>query len=286
MKVRRWLVELIQELDFRVVYRPGERNGGADGLSRIPCIAPGHPSDLGAVAAVQALLKSVELPGTSANRHKLWLLVPGRDEELLASLRKPNRAVPVLPASRRTLESAWDYAIVVPEPEKVVGIAKALFDRNKPCAVLMPSDLTGDLYFDGDTDTIDQKMKDTVNRCRKIVFLKEGLVWLIHSWPGEKLCEVYSYWSGPTLSQRPIRALTGIIGGGAVSSSRYPEPTPQVWAIRGNVGAKAGRYLLVAPSRALATVKAAQRGCDEGKLIRERLDSGGDYDVVGGGSKP
>ena len=40
-QVARWL-EQLQELDFKIIHRPGQRHQNADALSRLPCRQCGH----------------------------------------------------------------------------------------------------------------------------------------------------------------------------------------------------------------------------------------------------
>ena len=90
-KVVRWVVEVLQELDYKLRYRPGPEHLGADAFSRVPCVEPGVPTETGFVVAIQRLLSSLPLPNASATRHRSGYM--SQDVEMGWCLRYDKRIV-------------------------------------------------------------------------------------------------------------------------------------------------------------------------------------------------
>ena len=73
----------------------------------------------------------------------------------------------------RSIQAPWDLAIVIPSAERSPMVARDMFALRKPFALLMPQDLVHCVP----DDTLPQKI---VEQCRKIMFLDDNLVWLVH----------------------------------------------------------------------------------------------------------
>ena len=164
-----WVLENLQTIRFKVEYLPGKQNLLPDGLSRIPCIAPGAPTLIGEAEATLQLLATIPLPKAGST---LWLAVEGTHAALETKLKSLScriiRAGPTL----RSIQAPWDLAIVIPAAERSPAVARDMFALRKPFALLMPQDLVHCVP----DDTLPQA---TVETCRKILFLDDNLVWLV-----------------------------------------------------------------------------------------------------------
>jgi len=194
-KVVRWVVEILQELDFKLLYRPGPQNLAADAFSRVPCVSPGVPTDVGVVVAVQRLLDMLPLPSPSDARHVLWLSVPGRDSALFHSMRQRNRRILDTAPTTNAFAAQYDFAILVPDETKAPLIARKLLLGKTPFAVLIPIDLMHLIYSPmGDNDLASDHVlaKQKLWETRKLVFSQDNLIWVVSpTWPGVFQNEVF-----------------------------------------------------------------------------------------------
>jgi hypothetical protein len=195
-KVVRWVVEILQELDYKLVYRPGPEHLGADAFSRVPCVSSGVPTDVGITVAIQRLLDVLVLPDRHAPRHVLWLSICGRDTELLQSLRQRNRKILVSATTTQALEATYDYAILIPDSTRAPVVARHLLRGIKPFAILLPTDLVHLTYSPlGGTDieTVDELARGRLRQTKKLVFMEDNLTWIVSpNWPGVFETAVYS----------------------------------------------------------------------------------------------
>src|SRR4051812_13595193 len=67
-KVVGWVLEFVQDLNFRVIYTTGKTNLLPDALTRPPVIAPGIPSPRGEQVALESLIDKVGLRNVTS----LW----------------------------------------------------------------------------------------------------------------------------------------------------------------------------------------------------------------------
>jgi hypothetical protein len=216
-KVERWVVETVQDLDFRVVYRPGPENLGADAFSRVPCIAPGQVTDVGEAVALERLLRAVRLPGPQAGRHTIWMFSASGSLTLPESLLRKGRVVVTKAPSRRNLQGGgFDVGILIPDAARSPPILREMLLGNKPFAVLLPSDLVHLSYSPrggGELTAVDEKARDRLGAAKKIVFLQSNLTWVIGGWPGSE-DQVFAFearggsaaGSRPRLRKAPSRA--------------------------------------------------------------------------------
>ena len=185
-KVVRWVVETIQDLDFRLLYKPGPDNLGADAFSRVPCVEPGVPTEVGVVAAVLRLLDTVQLPDAMSDRHSIWLAIQGRCCEIRQHLRQRNRRVLDGSPTDRMFTTDWNYAILVPDATRAPMVARRLLKQPRPFAILLPIDLLHCIYDPvcGGLDQEDRVAKARLRDAHKLVFSSDNLVWVLGNWPG------------------------------------------------------------------------------------------------------
>jgi len=195
-KVVRWVVEILQELDYKLVYRPGPEHLGADAFSRVLCVSSGVPTDVGITVAIQRLLDVLVLPDRHAPRHVLWLSICGRDTELLQSLRQRNRKILVSATTTQALEATYDYAILIPDSTRAPVVARHLLRDIKPFAILLPTDLVHLTYSPlggSDIETVDELARSKLRETKKLVFMEDNLTWIVSpNWPGVFETAVYS----------------------------------------------------------------------------------------------
>jgi len=195
--VVRWVVEVLQQLDFRVVYRRGVLNFAADALSRIPCVAPGIPTEEGEVASVIKLLRANALPDPSQyTTQVIWLSLSGDSDKLPGILKRHGRRVlRSAPTHRAISQENWTFGIVVPEATKAPSVVAKLLKVGKPFAALLPSDMVHMVYapdVTGKTIKIDDELRALIKDCYKVVYLESGLTWLLFKWPGVTRHEVFT----------------------------------------------------------------------------------------------
>jgi hypothetical protein len=233
--VVRWMLQL-QELRFYVTYRPGKDNFAADAFSRVPCIEPGVPSELGEVIAIQKLLDHAKLTTASTtNKQWVWLSLMGEHPELAAQVRTSYRRVTKGSPTNRVMSQPWSHAIV----------ASKLFLTGKTFAVLMPTDMVHLVYCPdgtGEEIPVNEDVKKRVLACPKLVFLESGLVWLVSDWPGVQASEVFAAQLGRPAAEHspgaedrvspPLRALTTLAqarsAGSASETKSLAEPHASV----------------------------------------------------------
>jgi transposase InsO family protein len=179
-KVVRWVVEVIQDLDYSIEYRPGPENLGADAFSRVPCIKPGVPTEVGEVIAVQRLLTRLALPGPD-RPHRVWLSITGRNRVLKKELKEKNRTMlDFSPTTDRVKSEQFDVGIFVPEASRAPLVARRVLSLGKPVAVLMPTDLVHCIADRGfSNQRPDDGMAQRVDACRKMVFTESNLTWVV-----------------------------------------------------------------------------------------------------------
>jgi len=165
-----WVLEHLQTIRFKVEYLPGKQNLLPDGLSRVPCIAPGSPTLIGEAEATLQLLHTIPPPRAGST---LWLAVEGTHAALETRLKSFSCRLIRAGPTMRSIQAPWDLAIIIPAAERSPAIARDMFALRKPFALLMPQDLVHCIA----DDTLPQ---DIVEKCRKILFIDDNLVWLVY----------------------------------------------------------------------------------------------------------
>ncbi len=172
-KVEKWVVEVLSEVAFYVVWRAGVLNGAADAMSRPPMVAPGVPTDEGLLFLVSLLLKAIKLPhGTLC----IFLSLQGQEQAVAPGLKGRGRSFLYGSPSETRLQSPWDVAIVAPTSDRSPAVARALFRLEKSFCCLIPGDLVHLISFDG--EKVDLKLQERVDKAAKIVYMRDNLVWI------------------------------------------------------------------------------------------------------------
>lgn len=183
--VVKWLLEYVQDVDFRIEYRPGVAHINADGLTRVPMTTMDTPTAAGLVLCWETLIDSEALPTLGGQER--YLLYAGGQEGILE--RQAHRILVgkglakrpplvIKPGGRALEDPDWTFAIVTPTAEQFTKVAYDLFKSYRPFAVLGPSDLVH-LVEQDISDSGDPAQKAKWKRCVKLSFLSDNLCWLV-----------------------------------------------------------------------------------------------------------
>jgi hypothetical protein len=217
--VRRWVVEILQVLDYYVTYRPGKLNLSADSLTRVPCVEPGFPTDFGKLVATNYLLTATNFPEN--DRTRIWLSVEGDASALIEtilthgqsntkeetnkvttpsrktglisqlSIKQKRKIVQGPPSLMRIQSNKTDVAIIIPEASKTPSVARNLFAQEYSFAILMPCDLVHRIHTPSKEGPIDKNLRQQVKEAKYMNFLESNLCWIMKDWPGTTSSLVY-----------------------------------------------------------------------------------------------
>jgi hypothetical protein len=172
--VERWVIQYLTEVDWMIEYVKGALHWEADFPSRIPCLSPGVPTDPGNALCLRLLLTAIPVEGQDVI--VFTFVPPPVLRPVLAQVRP--LSVEFLSTTDKSLMREWKRAIVIPTAERAPLIARKLFKKDLPFAILLPTDLVHYIYTRN--DEVDVGMRKKVEGTMKIVFMEDNLVWLCH----------------------------------------------------------------------------------------------------------
>jgi transposase InsO family protein len=172
--VTSWRLHLAHEIDFRIQYKPGLTNVLADALSRAPMLTPSTLTAEGNAAYLRILLS--RLPAELSTVRTVRLIAK-HHEHVLVPIVQSHFSCARIFKSRQRHDKPADFTILILPPERTPMITRELLRTKQQSAILMPSDLTPEVYTID--NTIDAELQSKISQAAAISILSATLVWLV-----------------------------------------------------------------------------------------------------------
>ena len=180
--VTAWLMEMATDLDFKIEFLQGVLNVTADCLTRAPLINPGNLNLFGLSQAWTTLLES--LPHSLRSSPIVWAWAGVRTDEVIKIIRDwrspqlTSRSLFRNSPSSPSRPKVYHLALMTPPAEKAPILCAELILAGNPFCCLVPSDLIHYIpcAIDGKHN---QTIEDALKACKKIVYLKTSLAWVV-----------------------------------------------------------------------------------------------------------
>ena len=192
-----------------------------DDLSRVNLVSEDTPTERGIKQMLGELLR--EAPKAWKDYSKLWVYASDKTIEVARIVQKWRNPRNVIQKHSPKKIPDFDLAIVIPKPETSPIVAALTLKRNKPCAILLPSDLMQFIAIANDEQIKNERLENTIKECSKTVFASIGMMWLILK--GKQTDKVYS------IEKRALKTVPRVPGTHGLSS-----PPPAIFASRKSGG--------------------------------------------------
>ena len=194
-QVTAWLLENVADIDFRIVYVPGESNGTADIFSRPPMVSPSRYNLDGATQIWRKLLTTLPKDWLEVEDLHVWaaqhtsdmqrVVQASRKERRAIDISSPNSLVAHLKKQAATTgnqEGANTLKTILLAPTAEMGpvVTHDILSANSNAkfACLVQTDLLQYIQSGG-TEKIDNAIKDAVSRAAKLTFSRSNYTWIV-----------------------------------------------------------------------------------------------------------
>ena len=179
-RVTAWRIEQLWDIEYEVRYRPGSWNIVADALSRYPMLGPQLLARIGIESALESLCNSLTVNARTAKNLWAWA---GKDTHLVSRALQKWRSPTNPIINRATKEAAllekWDFAVVIPRPDRATADAARLLAGDRPVCILVPTDLVHYIpqLADGSFDT---HLEKVVSEAKLLALTAPCMTWVCH----------------------------------------------------------------------------------------------------------
>jgi len=176
--VTSWRLDMADNIDYIIEYIPGKLNLLADLLSRAPMLGPRDLTTDGHIFYLTILLDKIDPHLTEIS--SIRIEAHRHTETILPVLRARFPKTKIFHARNRS-QSQADLTILMPRPAKAPEIVKSAMTTSKPIAILMPADLTPEVYTRN--GIIDPTLRKQLSAAAHISLLSSCLVWITFNVP-------------------------------------------------------------------------------------------------------